>query len=92
MKDEIIDAALRVHEEAQKEGTTGIGAVVRWLLHHSQLSGEHGDGIIIGASNLEQLQQKLENCEAGPLSDNLLQLVEDIWKVAEPHADAHNIL
>ena len=36
-----------------------IEASFRWLAHHSMLDAEMGDAIIIGASNLKQLQQKL---------------------------------
>jgi aflatoxin B1 aldehyde reductase len=36
---------------------------LRWMTHHSKLKGEFGDGIIIGASSPEQLEQNLKALE-----------------------------
>ncbi|TID20493.1 Aldo/keto reductase [Venturia nashicola] len=40
------------------------------ISHHSLLSRERGDAIIIGASSTEQLQENLTNFEKGPLPDD----------------------
>ena len=34
-------------------------AAFRWLYHHSQLNGERGDAVVLGASRVEQLEMNL---------------------------------
>ncbi|KAF7295096.1 Aldo-ket-red domain-containing protein [Mycena indigotica] len=45
---------------------------LRWLSHHSLMAREHGDSIIIGASNLTHIQQNLLDLEKGPLRETSL--------------------
>ena len=86
LKPELLEAANRVHTEAQKHGINGHEVALRWVLHHSALKGELGDGMIVGASSVEQLDDNLKMCDAGPLPDDLLKVVEDVWPLAEPVA------
>ncbi|KAG2140631.1 NADP-dependent oxidoreductase domain-containing protein [Suillus clintonianus] len=61
-------------------------AAHRWLQHHSKL--QPGDGIIIGASSVDQLKTSLKENEGGPLSDDVVKLLEDAWGQAKgvaPH-------
>jgi aflatoxin B1 aldehyde reductase len=55
-------------------------AALRWLLYHSALNGEAGDGIIIGASSAEQLEQNLKASEAGPLPDSIAAAFDKAWE------------
>ena len=48
---------------ASKLGVTEVECALRWMTHHSKLKGEFGDGIIIGASSPEQLEQNLKALE-----------------------------
>jgi aflatoxin B1 aldehyde reductase len=64
---------------AKKYGITGHAASLRWVVHHSALSGEYGDAVIIGASKVEQLRENLEIYEAGPLPDEIVQTIEGVW-------------
>jgi aflatoxin B1 aldehyde reductase len=43
------------------------------------LSGEHGDAVIIGASSISQLKENLEICDAGPLPEEAVQTINEIW-------------
>ncbi|KAG2140630.1 NADP-dependent oxidoreductase domain-containing protein [Suillus clintonianus] len=61
-------------------------AAHRWLQHHSKL--QPGDGIILGASSVDQLENNLKENEGGPLSDDVVKLLEDAWGQAKgvaPH-------
>lgn len=42
------------------------------------------DGIIVGVSKLEQLQQNLDNLEKGPLPEELLKAVDEAWEICRP--------
>ncbi|KAG2139318.1 NADP-dependent oxidoreductase domain-containing protein [Suillus clintonianus] len=69
-----------------KQGIPISEAANRWLQHHSQL--ESSDGIIIGASNVDQLENNLKQHEGGPLPDDVVKSLEDAWGQAKgiaPH-------
>ena len=74
-----IEAAVqRVRDAAAAHQITGHEAALRWTVHHSALSGEHGDGVIVGVSSVEQLRSSLDAIDAGPLPADVLAAVEAI--------------
>ncbi len=57
-----------------------VAATYRWLQYHSAL--DEGDGILIGASSVSQLQQNLEALSNhGPLPDLVVQAFTAAWEV-----------
>jgi aryl-alcohol dehydrogenase-like predicted oxidoreductase len=46
-----------------------------WLLHHTA-----GNGIILGASRMEQLEENLKACEEGALSPETVKTCDDVWE------------
>jgi len=64
---------------AKKHGINGHAASLRWAIHHSALSGDHGDAVVIGASKLEQLKENLEICDAGPLPEEVVEAINGVW-------------
>jgi hypothetical protein len=52
---------------------------LRWAIHHSALSGEHGDAVVIGASKIKQLKENLEICDAGPLPKEVVDTIDGVW-------------
>lgn len=57
-------------------------AAFRWLVYHSFLDQSEGDGIIIGASSLTQLEQNLSAIERGVLPESILSAFSAAWEVA----------
>lgn len=49
-------------------------ACLRWLMHHSAL--QEGDGIILGAKRIDQLQANVNDCRGGPLSDDIVKALD----------------
>lgn len=67
---------------AEKHGLTLIETALRWLIHHSALKVKDGnDGVIIGASSLQQLEENLTNLEKGPLPEDVIEALEEAWRV-----------
>ncbi|CAO2589724.1 Aflatoxin B1 aldehyde reductase member 3, partial [Lemmus lemmus] len=60
-------------------------AALRWMYHHSQLKGAHGDAVILGMSSLEQLEQNLACVEEGPLEPAVVEAFDQAWNLV-----AHN--
>ncbi|XP_077007175.1 aflatoxin B1 aldehyde reductase member 4-like [Tamandua tetradactyla] len=56
-------------------------AALRWMYHHSQLQGVHGDAVIQGMSSLEQLEQNLAASEEGPLEPAVVEAFDQAWRL-----------
>ena len=50
-----------------KNSLTLAEVALRWMSHHSLMSREHGDSVIIGASSTKHLEQNLLDLEKGLL-------------------------
>ncbi|KAK2861934.1 hypothetical protein Q5P01_001467 [Channa striata] len=77
-----IDVVLKALETAYgSEKPTLTSAAMRWMFHHSQLKGDLGDGVIIGMSNMAQLQQNLAAAEEGPLDEKVVAAFNEAWSL-----------
>lgn len=59
-------------------------AALRWLAHHSQLNAEKGDGVILGASRIEQLEENLAAFDQPPLDEAIVEILDRGWEVTRP--------
>jgi aflatoxin B1 aldehyde reductase len=73
--------ALNVIEQAvEKNGLSMLETALRWMVHHSKLKIKDGnDGIILGMSRVEQLEENLEILEKGPLPDEVVEALDQAW-------------
>jgi aflatoxin B1 aldehyde reductase len=69
--DVYFDALEVLRPVAKKHGVTEVECALRWLSHHSQLKDELGDGIVIGSSSVEQLDENLRMA-GGPLPQEIV--------------------
>ncbi|TKX23637.1 oxidoreductase-like protein 21 [Elsinoe australis] len=86
-KDATFDALRIIEPAVEKHGLTMIETALRWVVHHSKLNvlPEKGhDGIIIGVSNMGQLEGNLKDIEKGPLPDEVVKALDDAWLVCKP--------
>lgn len=75
---------------AKEEGVSKAALAYRWVKYNSALKPEHGDAIIIGASKVGQLKETLTDINAGPLSDQAVRRIDEIWKTIEHEAPLDN--
>ncbi|KAG2411609.1 hypothetical protein HFD88_009165 [Aspergillus terreus] len=73
------DALEAIHAVAEKHGLRDGEVALRWLKHHSFLREELGDAIIVGASSVKHLEANLVDLEQGPLPDEVVQVLEEVW-------------
>lgn len=85
-KDATFEALSVIEPVVQKHNLTLLETAFRWLTHHSQLNIKDGgnDGIIIGVSSQQQLEQNLKDLEKGPLPEEVLKALDEAWLVAKP--------
>ncbi|KAJ9138808.1 Aldo/keto reductase [Pleurostoma richardsiae] len=74
------DALEILRPVAKKHGLTEVECALGWLSHHSMLKGEKGDGIVLGASSLSQLEQNLKALEGGPLPEEVVEAIDAGWQ------------
>jgi aflatoxin B1 aldehyde reductase len=83
-KDATFDALKIIEPVVEKHNLTLIEVAFRWLVHHSQLKLANkggNDGILIGVSSQEQLENNLEHLEKGPLPEEVCKALDEAWKV-----------
>jgi 1-deoxyxylulose-5-phosphate synthase len=68
------DAVDQLQAIAQRAGRTIIDISLNWLQHHTP-----ADCIILGASTIEQLQQNLDAFDRGPLPEDVVKAVDQVW-------------
>ena len=79
-------AALDAMRQAcAQAGVPPVTAALRWLVHHSMLRGEAGDGIILGASSPAHLTQNLAAVTEGPLPAAVVSAIDDAAEIARPN-------
>jgi len=59
-------------------------ASLRWLVYHSILNA--GDGVILGASKVAQVEGNLVAISHGPLPDDFAKGLDDLWEVVKDEA------
>jgi len=63
---------------SEKHQFTLLEATLRWMRHHSGL--EAKDGIIIGSSTVDQLNESLTALDKGPLPEEMIQAYHNAWE------------
>lgn len=86
---ENFDALGKIQVACDDDGITIVEATYKWLLRHSALT--ESDGLLLGASSINQLDQNLNACLAAslnesPLSEKVLQAFDTAWTITEESA------
>ena len=79
VNDLYFDALDILHPVFEKHGLTDTECALRWLSHHSLMTREKGDKIIVGASSVQQLEENLEDLEKGPLPEEVVEVIDSAW-------------
>lgn len=79
------DAVLELSHLAQEAGRSLVSLALNWLLHQTGV-----DGVILGASRLEQLQQNLAVLDDGPLSPETVLACDRVWLKLRGTAPQYN--
>ncbi len=82
-KESAFKALDQVARECREHNLPMAETALRWMLHHSQLSAMVGDGVIIGASTVDQLSANLKSAQGGPLPEPIVKAYETAWETAK---------
>ncbi|KAG8162129.1 hypothetical protein KVR01_007894 [Diaporthe batatas] len=76
-KQELHDAVNALDDILQSANISKIEAALRWISYHSSLGAE--DGIILGASKLQYLDENIAAIEKGPLPAEIASRMSGLW-------------
>lgn len=76
----LLDALEKWEVIAKEEGCSKAELAFRWVAYNSPLSTKYGDGLILGASKLQQVQETLEGLSHGSLSEGACRKIDEIWE------------
>lgn len=84
--DSYFNAINQIKIVCEKYGIGITEATYRWLAYHSMLKPERGDGIIIGASSIEQLIKNIDYINKGRLPERIVNIINDAWNISKTDA------
>lgn len=87
---QLLDSLVEWEKIASEAGIPRAELAYRWVKYNSALKPEHGDGIIVGASSLKQLEQTLEGLSHGPLSTQIVTKIDAMWETIAAYAPLDN--
>ncbi|KAJ7109183.1 Aldo/keto reductase [Mycena epipterygia] len=82
--DQYFNALAAIRPVVEKHNLTMAEVALRWISHHSLMSRDHGDSVLIGASSLDHIEQNLIDLEKGPLPDEVLKALDEAWTTVKP--------
>ena len=74
----------KLWEACRETGLKPTQVALSWLVNHSQLSSEQGDGIILGVSKIGHLSENMQACHHAPLDQSLLDILDRGWDIIKP--------
>lgn len=88
-KQSYFDAIGEIKNACEAENIPMAEAAYRWLVNHSNMNAEIGDGILLGASRIEQMEQNLIAATKGELPQSILDAMDAAWEIAKPDSPAY---
>lgn len=85
------DALKLIEPVVKAHNLTLIETALRWTIHHSALKTRAkggNDGVIIGVSSFEQLENNIADLEKGPLPEEVVRVLDEAWHIVK--ADGPN--
>lgn len=88
-KQSYFEAVNAIKQACDADGIQMAEAAYRWLVNHSQMDAENGDGILLGASRIEQMTQNMSAAQEGELPESILDAMDAAWEIAKPDSPAY---
>ena len=88
-KQSYFDAVDEIRKACDMEGIPMVEAAYRWLCNHSCLDATKGDGILLGASKITQLEQNMAAAQKRELPLRILDAMDAAWEIAKPDSPAY---
>jgi len=84
-KQDYFDVLEELQRACTESGIKPVEVAMSWLANHSLLDNAAGDGIILGASSLDHLEQNMAACATVPLPQSILEILDRGWEIIKPN-------
>lgn len=84
-REDYFDVLRDLANACRELGLKPVDVALGWLVNHSLLDAERGDGIILGASKADHLAQNMVACGHAPLDQKILDILDRGWEVIKPN-------
>ena len=84
-KRDYFDVLQELQTACQELSIKPVEVALSWLVNHSLLDDGNGDGIILGASRVEHLDQNMKACGHAPLDPSILEILDRGWEIIKPN-------
>ena len=85
-KESYFTAVNNIKEACERYHINIVDASYRWMSFHSMLNPDRGDGIIVGASRIEQLKQNISSVNQGELPEEVVCAFNNAWDLCRADA------
>jgi aflatoxin B1 aldehyde reductase len=75
-------------EIARDAGISKAALAYRWVVYHSAMG--EGDGVVVGARHVGQLEETLKAIEEGPLEEGIAERASGVWEKVKRDAPRDN--
>ncbi len=83
-KKDYFNVLQKLHSACLELHLKPVEAAMSWLVNHSKLEAEKGDGIILGVSKLEHLTENMRACTQAPLEQSIIDILDEGWEIIKP--------
>ena len=83
-KQAYFDVLRELQQACSEQGIRPVEVAMAWLTQHSLMDAGRGDGIILGVSCVDHLEQNMAACATGPLDDSILEILDRGWEIIRP--------
>jgi aflatoxin B1 aldehyde reductase len=90
-KTTLLESLKRWNDIATAAGCSRSHLACRWLRYHSALQPEHGDAIVFSSSTVDQTRDTIEGLNAGPLDDDAVNSIDEMWALVSGESPLDNI-
>lgn len=88
-KSSYFEAVDKIRQTCESESIHMAEAAYRWLCHHSMLDASNGDGILLGASRISQMEENMTAASRDGLPQTILDAMDIAWEIAKPDSPAY---
>ncbi|CAN0346786.1 unnamed protein product [Ascophyllum nodosum] len=86
----IFDSIDNLKSLCQKHGIDLVSASLRWICHHSALTGEMEDAVIICGSSVSQVRANVDTCrDETPLPKDVVDGFDAAWETSKIHSPSY---
>jgi aflatoxin B1 aldehyde reductase len=74
----------QLHDACNDLNLKPVEVAMSWLVNHSMLNPDLGDGIILGVSKTEHLRENITASHYPPLDNSLIDILDQGWELIKP--------